>query len=237
VATEAFSQIILELNNSYSQYLEMSGQQLPPLEWTPKVKLYGEIAAEAMQDSGKVYQEAVQNVMKEIKQAISSNEMTLIDGAYRIIETTLAHVYDPSPVVVIALAPPYYPNVHNNMVPEKAARVNQAIEIIRQYALQEWDQPYFVKDYFTGICDLSYAMFQTDDQNIAYIEENMLMWKDLYYIPLETIRQLSMPVLNLGPWGKHFHKNIERVYLPDLLERTPALIDLLIREMLAGTKG
>ncbi|MDW7672196.1 MAG: M20/M25/M40 family metallo-hydrolase [Bacillota bacterium] len=236
VATEAFRQIILELNNSFSQYLEMSGQQLPPLEWTPKVKLYGEMAAEAMRDSGNVYQEALQDVMKEIKQAIASNEMTLIDGAYKIIETALAYVHDPSPVVVIALAPPYYPNVHNNMVPEKAARVNQAIDTIRQYALQEWNQPYFVKDYFTGICDLSYAMFQTDDQNIAYIEENMLMWKEVYYIPLETIRELSVPVLNLGPWGKDFHKKTERVYLPDLLERTPILIDQLIREMLDDTK-
>ncbi len=29
----------------------------------------------------------------------------------------------------------------------------------------------------------------------------MLIWRDIYYIPLE-IKEISMPVLNVGPWGK-----------------------------------
>ena len=236
ICEEAFHQIILEVNNSYHQYLKISDQELPPLEWKPKVRLYGEVASEAKRDSGEAYQKAIDEVMIAVKKGIAANEMTLIDGAYRLIETTLDYVNDPSPVVVIALAPPYYPNVHNGMIPEKAAKVNEAVEAVRNFAHQEWHQSYEVKDYFTGICDLSYAMFQADDENIAYIEENMLMWKGLYYIPLEMIRSLSIPVLNLGPWGKDFHKNTERVYLPDLLERTPKMVDVLIRELLGQHK-
>ena len=43
---------------------------------------------------------------------------------------------------------------------------------------------------------------------------------------------LGMPVLNLGPWGKDFHKYTERVYLEDLFERTPTLVDQVIAKVL-----
>lgn len=43
----------------------------------------------------------------------------------------------------------------------------------------------------------------------------MLIWRDIYYIPLE-IKEISMPVLNVGPWGKDLHKYTERVNKDDL---------------------
>jgi arginine utilization protein RocB len=58
------------------------------------------------------------------------------------------------------------------------------------------------------------------------------MWKDVYYIPLGMIKDLSMPVLNVGPWGKDYHKYVERVYKVDLYERTPKMVDKLIKSIL-----
>lgn len=233
ICLNAFNAVIDDVNNSYKRYREISGLQLPDLQWKPKVLLFGEAAEEAKRDAGDVYLEAMEKMTQHIKNAIAANEMTLIDGAYKMIETTLDHINDPSPMVIIALAPPFYPNVHNQMLEEKSKPINLAARIIMDHAKDTWGEAYEMQDYFTGICDLSYAMFQADDQSIAYIEENMLMWKDMYYIPLETIRELSMPILNLGPWGKDFHKNTERVYAPDLLERTPELIDLLLKNLLS----
>ncbi len=232
ICLDAFNAVINDVNNSYARYRDISGLQLPDLQWKPKVLLFGEAAEEAKRDAGDVYLEAMEKMTQHIKKAIAANEMTLIDGAYKMIETTLDHINDPSPVVIIALAPPFYPNVHNQMLGEKSKAINQAARMIMEYAKDTWGEAYEMQDYFTGICDLSYAMFQADDQSISYIEENMLMWKDMYYIPLETIRELSMPILNLGPWGKDFHKYTERVYAPDLLERTPKLIDRLLKTIL-----
>ena len=47
---------------------------------------------------------------------------------------------------------------------------------------------------------------------------------------------MTLRVLNIGPWGKDFHKYTERVYKEDLFERTPILIDRLIKELLGGGK-
>jgi arginine utilization protein RocB len=94
--------------------------------------------------------------------------------------------------------------------------------------MDKYNEQYVVQNYFWGISDLSYAMNTLNQGNIDYIETNMLMWKDTYYIPLEKIKEISMPVLNIGPWGKDIHKYTERVYKEDLFYRIPELIDLFL---------
>jgi arginine utilization protein RocB len=43
---------------------------------------------------------------------------------------------------------------------------------------------------------------------------------------------LSVPVINIGPWGKDLHKFTERVFETDLVERTPALLECAIDYLL-----
>lgn len=232
ISVEAFEEVINDINNSYEKYQEMSGKKLDKLTWKPNVKLYGDLYKEAIRDSGDEFTNAIEKLMEEIKEKFNKNELSIIDGAYKIIEKTLDFVNDLSPTVVIALTPPYYPNTNNNMVSEKCTEINKSVESLINFAKKEWNQDYFVQNYFTGISDLSYAMFEEDSENIDYIEKNMLMWKDIYYIPLEKIKKLAIPVLNIGPWGKDFHKYTERVYIQDLFERTPILVDRVINELL-----
>ncbi len=232
ISKDAFEEVIHDIKKSHEHYFNVSLDKSPLPDWKPKVRLYGELYQEALQDSGDAFIRAMDELMKNVKKKVAGDEITMIDGAFQMIETTLSYVRDLSPVVVIALAPPYYPNVNNAMMPEAAKPVNAAIKDLQDYSQKEWGLTFQVENYFTGICDLSYAMFQAASENITYIEENMLLWKHLYDIPLETIKQLSMPVMNLGPWGKDFHKFTERVYLEDLLERTPILTDHIIRHLL-----
>ncbi len=232
LSNQAFEEVIRDMKNSYKKYGEMSGKKLEDLTWKPNVKLYGDLYKEAVRDSGEDFTDAIRKLMEEVKTDFNNNELSIIDGAYKIIEKTLEFVKDLSPTVVIALAPPYYPNTNNNMVSEKCKEISKSVESLVNFAKREWNQDYFVQNYFTGISDLSYAMFEADSENIDYIEENMLMWKDIYYIPLETIKELSVPVLNIGPWGKDFHKYTERVYMEDLFHRTPILVDRVIKELL-----
>jgi len=171
----------------------------------------------------------MEEMMKGIKQEIQDQKLTTINAAYRIIEKTLEHVNDMSPMVVIALAPPYYPSTNNLMLPDKKPRIDKGMEAVEELARNTWGQECYTQNYFTGISDLSYAMFEADKENIGYIEDNMMLWNETYYIPLDTIKELSMPVINLGPWGKDYHKYMERVFMQDLYDRTPKMVDKLIR--------
>jgi arginine utilization protein RocB len=224
LCTTAFKTVIDDMNKSYKVYMEAMKEEYTDLGWKPNVKKYGDLYKEAIAHSGAEFTAAIIELLKDIRAKLLENKISTAEGAFRIIEKTLEFTADNSPVVIIALAPPYYPNVHNSMIPEKYEEVKAVTQMVIDYAKKQWNQDYIVQSYYTGICDLSYGMFESNNEDIGYIEENMLMWNDVYYIPLDIIKEISMPVLNIGPWGKDFHKYTERVYIEDLFYRTPALV-------------
>lgn len=232
ISEESFDKVIEDLNSSYEKYLALKEEEQKKLPWKTNVKLYGELYKQAVEDSGESFTKAMEDLMKEIKTGIRDQKLTTINAAYAIIEKTLEFVNDMSPIVVIALAPPYYPNVNNLSLPDMKPRIDEAMDEVVAMAKSEWNQDCYTQNFFTGISDLSYAMFAVDDENIGYIEDNMMLWKDVYYIPLEIMKELSMPVINLGPWGKDYHKYMERVFMPDLYDRTPKMVDKLIKTIL-----
>lgn len=234
ICTESFIKVIEDMNESYKVYTNMAGLEFEKFTWEPKVKFYSELYNEAIRDRGKDFELAYEKVMAEIKEKFNSNKITIIEAANLIIEKTLEYVNDVTPCVILALTPPYYPSTNNNMLEEKSAQVYEAIDYIKEYAKVNFNEEYIVKNYFTGISDLSYSMFVSERSDIDYIEDNMLMWKDIYYIPLEVIKEISMPVINIGPWGRDLHKYTERVYKEDLFYKTPKLIDVFLSKILGN---
>lgn len=232
ISISSFEKVVEELNESYKRYTSIAGIKYEKINWEPKVKFYSELYKEALNDSGKEFETAYSNIMVEVKEKFNNNKISTIDAANLIIEKTLDYVKDLSPCVILALTPPYYPSTNNMMLKEKSLKINEIIEDMKDYAKINFSEEYVVQNYFTGISDLSYAMFVSDQSDIDYIENNMLMWKDVYYIPLEEIKDISMPVINIGPWGKDLHKYTERVYKEDLFYKTPTLIDLCISKLL-----
>jgi arginine utilization protein RocB len=231
ICTKSFEDVIEDMNKSYKSYTTIADIEFEKFTWKPNVKFYSELYKEALRDSDGQFEEAYKNLMAEIKEKFNSNEMTTIEAANAIIEKTLEYVKDVSPCIILALTPPYYPSTNNNMLGEKAAEIYEIIEDAKKFAENKYNEEYVVQNYYNGISDLSYAMFVSDKGDIDYIANNMLMWQDVYYIPLEIIKEISMPVINIGPWGKDLHKYTERVFKEDLFYKTPELIDLFLSKV------
>lgn len=223
ISTEAFNEVIEHMNSQYKIYMNQLKKEYAPLPWKPNVKTFKEIYEEAKKDFENEFIHAYNQTSNKIKVKIDHGTLSLVEGAFLLIEKTLEYINDTSPVVIIGLAPPYYPCVSNNMLNDNMTSYLK--EKLINFTQMEWGQKYTIENYFMGISDLSYAMFQPNDETIEYIESNMLLWGDIYYIPLEIIQDISMPVLNIGPWGKDLHKYTERVYLEDLYYKTPKLIE------------
>lgn len=231
ISEEAFKEVISDMELSYEKYRSLTDMDYGEMDWKPNVKYYGEIYNEILEEKGELFKKEIAEFQKELEEKIDKGELTRIDGAYHLMEKTLEYYSDLSPVVVIALAPPYYPSTNNAML-DSAGEINELICELDKYARKQTGNGIYTQNYFTGISDLSYAMFTADKENIDYIQDNMLFWGDMYYIPLDTIREQSMPVLNVGPWGKDLHKYTERVYKKDLFERLPQLIDFIVSSVL-----
>lgn len=135
------------------------------------------------------------------------------------IEKALESTSDGKPMIVIGILPPYYPAVTNK-------EQKKLINLVNDFTLYNYKQEYKNRMYFTGISDLSYSQLP----NIKIFDEvnNILGWNDVYSIPFESISKIEMPCVNIGPWGKDFHKPSERVLKEDLFYRTPQIINHII---------
>jgi arginine utilization protein RocB len=229
----ACRQVAETIRARHGQFLrKKAGQQSSP-GWEIKVKTFSELYEEALRDSGSGFQQAYARKLGQIVAEIREDRIRMPEATFRLIDKTMQFVSDLSPAVVIALSPPYYPPLTNADFEGLPEAVRSLSSHLRALADRTWDETYRTVNYMMGITDMSYAALQDSERIVPHIGPNMPLWQTAYDIPFEEMQALSLPVINIGPWGKDCHKYTERVFKPDLLERTPQMLLWAIEYLLS----
>ncbi len=230
----ACRQVAETIQARHRRFFRKRSGDRPSPSWEIRVKTFAELYQEALQDCGQRFLEAYTRSLDEIVAEIRQDRLGMPEATFRVIDKTIEFVSDLSPAVVIALSPPYYPPVTNADFASLPQAVQSLSNHLRRQADRTWDETYKRARYMMGITDMSYAALQDGDRVVPYIGPNMPLWQTAYDIPFEDMYALSLPVINIGPWGKDCHKYTERVFKPDLLERTPQMLMWAIEYLLAG---
>ncbi|HEY7356346.1 MAG TPA: M20/M25/M40 family metallo-hydrolase, partial [Ktedonobacterales bacterium] len=127
------------------------------------------------------------------------------------------------PAVVIFYAPPYYPHVA-----KRACALQDAIEAV---AAAHPEQRLQVAEFYPYLSDMSYLRLEAD-VDLARLTANMPLWQENekprrpgdYHLPLEAMRALDLPFVNLGPYGRAVHQRGERVLMSYSFGVLPQLI-------------
>jgi arginine utilization protein RocB len=220
--------VIDKIRQSHTAYSRNLGRQEPEPAWRVNINTFSEIYQQALNDAGprfkKDYDDGLETILSDIRQQRLNSPVATL----KIVEMTLSHVSDLSPTVVIALSPPFYPSINNHEFQRLPDGVDRLTDYLIGIAQNRWQEAYQKKNYMMGITDLSYAALQNSEDIVPFIGPNMPLWQKTYDIPFAGMAALSVPVINIGPWGKDLHKFTERVYKLDLCERTPALLECAI---------
>jgi len=232
ICESAFDEVILDMNENYKLFLQATLQTQKRLPWKRKVvdfKTLYEEACETHQDS---FREAYRNEMKELKRRLKENELSLLECNFQLVDFVYNYIDDLSPRVVYGLIPPYYPNVSNLFIKDISTTIKELEERLNQFTEDEFGQTYTKEYFYTGISDLSYTYIENSEEIITALKAGMPFFESIYTVPLDVIEKIAMPCVNIGPWGKDFHKLTERVLKKDLYERTPKIIKKAIEEVL-----
>jgi arginine utilization protein RocB len=232
----AFNRVIEKIQDSRAAYNRKRNEQAPASSWAVNVRTFAELYQQAFTDSNRAFQNAYDAFLATIVSEIEQQRLTMPEATFQIIEMTLEHVKDLSPMVVIALCPPYYPPIHKDDFGDGAASVQSLTDHLIRFADSRWQEVYKITNYMMGITDLSYTALQNGENIVPSIGPNMPLWKKVYDIPFAEMQALSIPVINIGPWGKDLHKFTERVYKTDLYERTPALVACAVEHILSSSE-
>lgn len=133
--------------------------------------------------------------------------------------------------LVLFIAPPVYPPVDASADPMVSACIHRAKRVARE----RFDIPLEDHTAFPGLCDLSYTGYQLS-QDWSGIAREMPGWGSAYSLPLQTMAELSIPVCNLGPYGKDAHQWTERLDVDYATRVLPALSMAVIEQAWSGCR-
>ncbi len=231
ICVKAFTVLIDTMNEKFRIFRERLSKGIEPLPWEVKVVTYRELYEEAETNNKDRFRRDYKTALEEAAEKLKHGQKSLADINFEMIDFIFNYISDMSPRVVIGLAPPYYPSVSNINIKGLDKKYSELAEDIIKFAQEHFQQHYMREFFYTGISDLSYTYMENSNIVIKSLSENMPLFGSLYSIPLDKIEKLSMPCLNIGPWGKDFHKLTERVYKEDLFYRTPLILDYAISKL------
>lgn len=236
ICNDAFTELIDDMNKKYKVFRERMNKPFEPLPWKAKVVTFKELYDEAYSEYGENFKTSYDKALQDMKKKVQAGEVSMIESNFFLVEAIYDYINDLSPRVVIGLAPPYYPNVSNLYIDDISDKAKNLSKNIMDYSIKNFNQQYSREYFFTGISDLSYTSIKNSKAIAETLEGSMPLFGTLYSIPTEEIESLSVPTINIGPWGKDFHKLTERVLKEDLFHRSPELLHFAISTLLDWDK-
>ena len=131
-------------------------------------------------------------------------------------------------LVILAIAPPYYPSMNCRRLSDSPIRIDKVIQLYQDYLNKEAGCQLQVDEFFMGICDLSYCALEKPAAEYQDLIASMPVPENLYHLDFPEIAANHIPGINLGPWGKDLHQLTERVYEQDMLETIPTFLFYLL---------
>lgn len=193
--------------------------------WVPKVYLFSDLYHEIQEKIGASrLEEEVEMIYKKYREELDERELT-----FKLVD----HIYNLSPqkepMIIIGLLPPYYPSVTNSKEEEEVA---EKVEEIIKIAEEEYGESLVHSPYFPGLSDLSYFSLKDYKEMEEWARPNLPGWGLTYSLPLRVMKELNVPVINLGVQGRDAHKYTERIGLTYSFEVLPELLHQLVVSLL-----
>jgi arginine utilization protein RocB len=219
VCTAAFDMVIDRHKKNLYDYSSIKHAGTPELNIEPKVITFEELAGIL---KGKNI--SVQGILEKYREIdLDTRDMT----AYMVVDM-LKYVPDLRPVMVIGFAPPYYPHRCCN---EKYKKVMDICSDVIKLSMGSYHEPLIHRDFFPGLCDLSYLGFENPGQYNA-LERNMPAFNISYRLPVDALSSIDIAGINIGVMGKDAHKNTERLNISYSTKVTPGLVLYAITRLL-----
>lgn len=227
VARNAMNEAVEERKKHAELWSRRTGFPVSLPEETPRALTYPELFRWCEAAGG----DAFRTRMRELKQSALPEERDLRLRSLRLVREVCRFCPDPSPKIVVFFAPPYYPH---SPAPEPGGVASRLCRLLGREAREKYGAELAREPFFPGLSDMSYLGLPKE-VNAKELAGHFPLWGGGYQIPLETMAELNVPVLNLGPRGKDAHRFTERLCLPDAFEITLPLLWSAVRRLLWDT--
>ncbi len=225
---EVAEQVVTELEETsrkrFEQYRQLHQYPVREVYWNVEVVTLEEYLL-WLEGQEIPYMEIIQTTWNEFK------EEDPREVAFRIVEAL--QLLDPSrkPRVLVFFAPPYLPHNYIQEHDQVGKRIKDTLEKCLQEVSKSTGEVFEIKKFFPYLADGSFLSLHDDDKEIDSFKKNLPYLEKLYPIPIENIRSLNIPSINIGVYGKDGHQWTERVYKPYSFSTLPSIIQKVALEL------
>ncbi|WP_376700573.1 M20 family metallopeptidase [Bacillus sp. A1] len=217
VADEACKETERKSSDYYDEYCERTS--LPKKEMSWNVQVY------SLEDYLKRLRSRGIDPAQCIEQAFKTYEhLELRMRCFKAVEELQKLDPEQGAKVIIFYAPPYLPH---NYLKEESTR-DRLLQHVIQEAVDKTaastGETFVFKKFFPYLADGSFLSLHETDEEVSAFTDNFPGWDVIGTIPFKEIRELNIPSVNIGVYGKDGHKWTERVYKPYTFHVLPELI-------------
>jgi arginine utilization protein RocB len=228
-AKAAFTQGLEELSLRFTKHQALSGFPGRKLGWKPIVMTYEELLERVREEMG----DGLDDVLTAFDSGPGRQIQDPRDYSLEMVREVHRHLQDQSPKVILYYSPPYYPHIYVNGADDKERGLIRAVGSAVQKTRQEFGYDIVMRKFYPYILDISYCRMPSEEGAIDALKKNMPAWGKRYELPVKSIKGLSMPVVNIGPFGRDAHKPTERVSKSYSFDAMPMLLETVIAELMS----
>ncbi|MDU2240857.1 MAG: M20/M25/M40 family metallo-hydrolase [Paenibacillus sp.] len=165
--------------------------------------------------------------------AVENGEMEPRELCFYIVDQLRRLDRSSKPCIVIFFAPPYCPH---NFLKGDSGRDRTVLETLEKVT-KAWEKEhndvlFSVKRFFPFLSDSSYLSLHDTEEEIRSLASNFPEWEHIYPVPVNKIKELNIPAINIGVYGHDAHRWTERVYKPYSFHTLPLLLQRMIADWL-----
>ncbi|MED4228065.1 M20/M25/M40 family metallo-hydrolase [Neobacillus cucumis] len=228
-ATVAFHNVLTAFEDRYKRYSALSGEPYVQHPWKPRVLTYEEMDQLLIRENGTKYVSHMKNFKEDL---VKIAELDTRMFAVRVVEEAWKWMKDKSPAIILFYSSLYSPRI------ELTGKTVDELDLIRALdeAVEEiqpvYAHPIVTRNFFPYISDMSFVALSDVEAGINAESNNNPGWGTKLFVDYQDIRDINVPVINIGPYGIDAHKRLERMEMTYSLEIVPNLTNLVIQKLL-----
>lgn len=225
ITKESVRELEASSKEKYEKYRSLHGFPEREVSWKVEVTSFEEFVAE-LKEKGL----NPEKVMNETLAGMKGEDNREI--AFSIVEALQQLDPEKTPRVIVFFAPPFLPHNYLSDENEYGKKVNQVLKDCLKKTAEDTGEEFEIKRFFPYLADGSFLSLHESDEDIEAFKDNMPMIESLYPVPIDRIRELNIPSINIGVYGRDGHQWTERVYKPYSFSTLPGIIRGVTKELL-----
>ncbi|MBU9712619.1 M20/M25/M40 family metallo-hydrolase [Evansella tamaricis] len=225
----AFSNALDQFKARHKLFSQRSQQAYVEVPWKSRVMTYEEMESSLVLEHGKRYKDHMTSFKEQL---LLDPELDTRMFAARVVEESWKWMDDRSPAIILFYSSLYSPRIDVSGKDKREKKLIDALEESVAQIQPEYKHPIVVRNFFPYISDMSFVALSDDEAGINAVSNNNPGWGTKHFVNYQDIRDVNVPVINIGPYGFDAHKQYERMELDYSLEVVPNLTNLVIQKLL-----